>query len=185
VIALAKAFKREAVAEGVEDIEHGIFLIDLGCSIAQGSAIAEAMPADALLTWVNSYRNPQAWTDCARLSLTNWQNQLELLKLQQQYWLRRLEQCLHPPTGSSPRWPILNSKKSHLGRWLERLKHERGIDARLLEQLERAQARQQILAEQLQRHRLDGRNGDSADFSQLREVNLQIVQLLERLEPAA
>ncbi|WP_020484140.1 EAL domain-containing protein [Methylomonas sp. MK1] len=185
VIALAKAFKREAVAEGVEDIEHGIFLIDLGCSIAQGCAIAEAMPADAVLAWVNSYRNHPAWTDCARLSLTNWQNQLELLKLQQQYWLRRLEQCLHPPAGSCPRWPILNSKKSHLGRWLERLKHERGIDARLLEQLERAQSRQQTLAENLQRHRLEGKSGDSAAFSQLREANLQIVQLLERLESAA
>ncbi|MBD9358551.1 EAL domain-containing protein [Methylomonas albis] len=185
VIALAKAFKREAVAEGVEDIEHGIFLIDLGCSVAQGCAIAAAMPASAVLGWVNSYQNYPAWSDCAKVSLNSWQSQLELLKLQQLYWLRRLEQCLQSTSGANPRWPILNSKKSHLGRWLERIRHERRIDTGLLEQLERAQARQQLLAEKLQRHRMDGGDGGDEDFSKLRKANLQIVQLLEQLESEA
>lgn len=184
VVALAKAFKREAVAEGVEDIEHGIFLIDLGCSIAQGCAIADPMPANAVLGWVNSYRNRPAWTDCAKVSFSSWRSQLELLKLQQQYWLRRLEECLQPASGINPRWPILNAKKSHLGKWLERLRHERGIDAHLVEQLERAQSRQQTLAENLQRHRVDGKISADDDLRQLREANLQIVQLLEQLESA-
>jgi EAL domain-containing protein (putative c-di-GMP-specific phosphodiesterase class I) len=36
VVGLAKAFKREVIAEGVETIEHGVELLKLGCQLAQG-----------------------------------------------------------------------------------------------------------------------------------------------------
>jgi EAL domain-containing protein (putative c-di-GMP-specific phosphodiesterase class I) len=179
VIALARAFKREVIAEGVEDIEHGVFLIDLGCSVAQGYGIARPMPANAVADWVKHYHNHPAWNDCAKNSLNSWLSQLELLKLQQQYWLRRLEQCLQTNT----RWPVLNPKKSHLSRWLERLRNEHNIDPRLLDQLAQTQTRQHSLAEQMQRGAQNGGNGNAGeDLKKLRELNLQIVQLLEHLE---
>ncbi|TPQ24815.1 EAL domain-containing protein [Methylomonas koyamae] len=184
VIALAKAFKREAVAEGVEDLEHGVFLIDLGCSVAQGYGIARPMPADAVLGWVANYRHPPAWSRCAGTERSAWHRQLELLKLQQQYWLRRLEQCLHGEAiDIKPRWPVATAKKSHLGRWLERQKNERNVDRQLLEQLERAQQQQHRLAQLIWRNRQEGRNAEAAEqFKQLLEVNLEIVQLLEHCE---
>jgi len=180
VIALARAFKREVVAEGVEDIEHGVFLIELGCNIAHGHGIARPMPADAVAGWVRNYHNHPAWTNCAKRSLSNWQNQLELLKLQQQYWLRRIEQCLQANADSKLRWPILNSNKSHLGKWLERLRSEQNTDPRLLNQLEQAQIRQYQLARQLLNSHQNGIN--NGDFKKLLEVNLEIVQLLEQVE---
>jgi len=179
VIALSRAFKREVIAEGVEDIEHGVFLINLGCSMAQGYCIARPMPANAVADWVKHYHHHPAWIDCAKHSLNSWLSQLELLKLQQQYWLRRLEQCLQTNT----RWPVLNPKKSHLSRWLERLRNEHNIDPRLLEQLAQTQTRQHSLAEQMQRGAQNGGNSNAGEnLKKLRELNLQIVQLLEHLE---
>lgn len=183
VIALARAFKREAVAEGLEDVEHGIFLIDLGCSIAQGRAIADAMPAADIANWVSHYRIHPAWTAAANVPLSHWQSQLELLKLQQQYWLRRIELCLQPSGEPKPRWPILKANKSHLGKWLERLKQENSIDPGLLKALESAHLGQHQLAGKLQRHHADGQdNTADTDFNTLRDKNHQIVKLLEQLE---
>jgi EAL domain-containing protein (putative c-di-GMP-specific phosphodiesterase class I) len=45
VLGLARAFQRQAVAEGVETVEHGVMLLQLGCELAQGYGIARPMPA--------------------------------------------------------------------------------------------------------------------------------------------
>jgi EAL domain-containing protein (putative c-di-GMP-specific phosphodiesterase class I) len=48
IIALALAFDRQVVAEGIETREHYQALLDMGCQIGQGFAIARPMPADQL-----------------------------------------------------------------------------------------------------------------------------------------
>jgi diguanylate cyclase (GGDEF)-like protein/PAS domain S-box-containing protein len=61
VIALAKSFKRDVIAEGVETIEHGTALLELGCELAQGYGIARPMPASDIPEWVNSWKPDDAW----------------------------------------------------------------------------------------------------------------------------
>ena len=61
VIALAKLFKREVIAEGVETIEHGTALLQLGCELAQGYGIARPMPADDIPEWVSKWKANEAW----------------------------------------------------------------------------------------------------------------------------
>ena len=61
VIGLAAAFKLEVIAEGVESVEHGIRLLQLGCHQAQGYGIARPMPAEAISGWTRQWRNPEAW----------------------------------------------------------------------------------------------------------------------------
>jgi EAL domain-containing protein (putative c-di-GMP-specific phosphodiesterase class I) len=51
IIALALAFDRQVVAEGIETREHYQALLDMGCQIGQGYAIARPMPAEELLHW--------------------------------------------------------------------------------------------------------------------------------------
>ncbi|MGE5490760.1 MAG: putative bifunctional diguanylate cyclase/phosphodiesterase, partial [Actinomycetota bacterium] len=64
VISLARAFRREVIAEGVETVEHGIRLLEMGCHLAQGYGIARPMPADAVPDWIRSYRPDPRWLAC-------------------------------------------------------------------------------------------------------------------------
>jgi EAL domain-containing protein (putative c-di-GMP-specific phosphodiesterase class I) len=56
IIALAKAFERHTVAEGIETESHFQALLDLGCEIGQGYGIARPMPADEIISWKSNYR---------------------------------------------------------------------------------------------------------------------------------
>jgi diguanylate cyclase (GGDEF)-like protein/PAS domain S-box-containing protein len=61
VIALAKSFKRDVIAEGVETIEHGAVLLKLGCELAQGYGIAKPMPASEIPAWMNGWKPDVSW----------------------------------------------------------------------------------------------------------------------------
>lgn len=51
IIALAKTFDREIIAEGIETKEHYQALLDLGCELGQGYFISRPMPASKLEGW--------------------------------------------------------------------------------------------------------------------------------------
>jgi diguanylate cyclase (GGDEF)-like protein/PAS domain S-box-containing protein len=51
IIALARAFERQTVAEGIETEAHYRALLDMGCEAGQGYGIARPMPADELRCW--------------------------------------------------------------------------------------------------------------------------------------
>ena len=61
VIGLAKSFRREAIAEGVETVAHGTLLLQLGCELAQGYGIARPMPADEMPDWLKNWSPDPAW----------------------------------------------------------------------------------------------------------------------------
>jgi len=61
ILGLATAFHRQAIAEGVETIEHGTMLLQLGCERAQGYGIARPMPADEIQDWAAAWRPDAAW----------------------------------------------------------------------------------------------------------------------------
>jgi EAL domain-containing protein (putative c-di-GMP-specific phosphodiesterase class I) len=53
IIALARAFERKIVAEGIETEGQYQALLNMGCEVGQGYWIARPMPANALITWLN------------------------------------------------------------------------------------------------------------------------------------
>ena len=61
MISLAQAFGRQAIAEGVETVEHGAALLQLGCSLAKGYGIARPMPPEAVGAWAAAYVAPAEW----------------------------------------------------------------------------------------------------------------------------
>jgi EAL domain-containing protein (putative c-di-GMP-specific phosphodiesterase class I) len=65
VIGLARAFRRQVIAEGVETAAHGQVLLELGCELAQGYGIARPMPASAVAGWVAGWRPDPAWSEPA------------------------------------------------------------------------------------------------------------------------
>jgi diguanylate cyclase (GGDEF)-like protein/PAS domain S-box-containing protein len=71
VLGLASAFRRVAIAEGVETMEHGKMLLQLGCDLAQGYGIARPMPADQMPAWAAAWITPPAWANCQQISHDN------------------------------------------------------------------------------------------------------------------
>jgi hemerythrin-like metal-binding protein/diguanylate cyclase (GGDEF)-like protein len=61
IIGLSKVFNRHLVAEGVETVRHGEVLIGLGCTVAQGYAIAAPMPAARLIEWKRTWKPHRRW----------------------------------------------------------------------------------------------------------------------------
>ena len=57
IVALARAFDREVLAEGVETIAQGQRLLALGCEQAQGFGIARPMPAHDVAAFALGYKN--------------------------------------------------------------------------------------------------------------------------------
>lgn len=57
VVHLARTLDRPVVAEGVESIELGMMLMQLGCDYAQGYGIAKPMPAQQLPKWITSWQD--------------------------------------------------------------------------------------------------------------------------------
>ncbi len=62
VITSARLIGLAVIGEGVESIEHGCLLLQLGCQRAQGYAIAMPMPGNQVLGWVSAYRASPVWS---------------------------------------------------------------------------------------------------------------------------
>jgi len=85
IVRIADVFGRDLVAEGVEDPEHGMLLICMGCHAGQGFGISRAMAADAVPEWSQSYRARSEWT---RLKGLSWHPLLHKL-LHHRYRVRQ------------------------------------------------------------------------------------------------
>jgi len=68
VLGLATAFRRQVIAEGVESIDQGVMLLQLGCELAQGFCIARPMPAEAFAAWAADWRPDAEWRGCLSVS---------------------------------------------------------------------------------------------------------------------
>ena len=66
VIGLAKAFRREVIAEGVETTAQGCMLLSMGCEWGQGYGIARPMPGGDLHAWAARWRPDDSWTQAPR-----------------------------------------------------------------------------------------------------------------------
>jgi diguanylate cyclase (GGDEF)-like protein/PAS domain S-box-containing protein len=61
IINLTIGMEKNVIAEGVETVEQGEILLEFGCEIGQGYAIAEPMAADKVLTWLDDWRPYASW----------------------------------------------------------------------------------------------------------------------------
>jgi diguanylate cyclase (GGDEF)-like protein/PAS domain S-box-containing protein len=62
VIGLALAFHKDVIAEGVESVANGEKLLELGCDLAQGYAIARPMLGSQIPKWSATWEPPAQWT---------------------------------------------------------------------------------------------------------------------------
>ena len=114
VLGLAASFDRATIAEGVESVEHGVVLLQLGCELAQGYAIARPMPAADLPDWHQSWRPDPLWTETHQLS----RSLLPVMFAGSEHreWIRSLDSFLE---GNRTEPPTLDHHQCRFGRWLE------------------------------------------------------------------
>ena len=114
VIGLANAFRRQVIAEGVETVEHGAMLLQLGCELAQGYGIARPMPAHELPAWSVAWRPDPAWLDLPAVS----RDDLPLLfaSAEHRAWILDIGACLR---GEREAPPPLDLHQCRFGKWLD------------------------------------------------------------------
>ena len=113
MLGLATAFRRLAVAEGVETVEQGILLLRLGCQVAQGFGIARPMPANDLPGWVASWTPHPGWSNVTVLDPAD--RPLLYAGAEHIAWVSAVEAFLH---GKRRVPPSIDPTQCRLGAWM-------------------------------------------------------------------
>jgi diguanylate cyclase (GGDEF)-like protein len=61
IIAVADAFGRAVIAEGVSSADQGAKLLSMGCRVVQGYGLARPMPADEFVKWYAKFSLDPSW----------------------------------------------------------------------------------------------------------------------------
>ena len=128
---LARAFRCDVLAEGVETVAHGELLLQLGYELAQGYAIARPMAAEELPGWLNGWRPDAAWQRRRRLG----RDELPVLvaMVDHRAWVASLRRHLEGYQGLGPE---LNPLTCQFGQWLAQAKLGRWAAQPLLAEAE-------------------------------------------------
>ncbi len=113
MLGLASAFRRRAIAEGVETVEQGILLLRLGCQVAQGFCIARPMPAEDLPAWLASWTPDPRWSNVSALDPGD--RALLYAGAEHRAWVGAIEAFLH---GKRRVPPSLDPTQCRLGAWI-------------------------------------------------------------------
>ncbi len=113
MLGLATAFRRLAVAEGVETVEQGILLLRLGCQVAQGFGIARPMPAADLPAWAATWTPHPRWTNITVLDPAD--RPLLYAGAEHLAWVSAIEAFLH---GKRRVPPSTDPTQCRLGAWI-------------------------------------------------------------------
>jgi diguanylate cyclase (GGDEF)-like protein/PAS domain S-box-containing protein len=114
VLGLANAFRREAVAEGVETMEHGLTLLRLGCQLAQGYGIARPMAGTKLATWAACWKPDPQWATAKMLNPSD--RPLLYASVEHRAWVASIEESVK---GHFHTAPLLDEHLCRFGAWLD------------------------------------------------------------------
>ena len=140
VLGLARVFRRQVIAEGVETTAHGLMLLRLGCEWGQGYAIARPMPASELPHWLATWHPDPSWLHLAPTQ----RDDLPLLfaVVEHRAWVAGILSYLR---GERTVLPVLDLQDCRFSHWLRyEGGHERHAGNALFDEIE--QLHQQIHA---------------------------------------
>ena len=168
VLGLASAFRRQVIAEGVETIQHGEMLLQLGCELAQGYGIARPMPAIDIPAWAVTWRPDPEWG--GRSSFSRDDLPLLFAGVEHRAWIMALENHLRDERKAAP---PLDHHRCRFGVWLNSEGRARHGEQPAFLVIERVHAQIHTLAVEL---------CDLRDTSRLGELHDLRDALLEQLK---
>ena len=114
MLSLADTFHRQVIAQGVETLDHGEMLLQFGCELGQGYAIARPMPAAQIPEWMIQWRPYVSWAAAVRIESNALPSFFAMVELRA--WMRALHSYLNDEQASPP---PLDTHQCPLGRWLD------------------------------------------------------------------
>ena len=114
VLVLANAFRRQAIAEGVETVDHGLMLLRLGCQVGQGYQIARPMGGKDFPRWAAAWQPDPRWKDVVAIDPIKWP--ALHAGVEHRAWVVELEEFLE---GRRLTAPAMDPHLCRFGRWLE------------------------------------------------------------------
>lgn len=114
VIGLAGALDRVVIAEGVETIDQGRLLLQMGCAEGQGFGIARPMPPEDIPAWADSWIPDLVWRAAA--ALTPAKRTLLQAGAAHRAWAVAVESFLRGLRHSPPQH---EPHKCRLAKWIE------------------------------------------------------------------
>ncbi len=177
VLGLAAAFHREVIAEGVETIEHGEMLLQLGCELAQGYGISHPIPAEEMPYWVDTWRPPPSWLNLAVIS----RDDLPLLFASVEHcaWISAMQNHLK---GNRSEPPPMDNHHCNFSVWLDGeglVRHGTQPAFQVIESLHR---RVHELAAELLKLHVSGRNKEAlARITELLDLRDLLIKQLKKL----
>jgi diguanylate cyclase (GGDEF)-like protein/PAS domain S-box-containing protein len=176
VLGLAAAFHRQVIAEGVETVEHGILLLQLGCVRAQGYGIARPMPAADLPAWAATWKPDPAWVDLPAIRQENLPALVASVK--HRAWIIAFEAFL---TGLRVTPPPLDHRQCCFGIWL----NAEGMDSHgtqpVFKEIKQVHYQMHDLATEIMDLHTAGRNPEA--LTKVVELRSLRDDLLEQLKP--
>lgn len=181
VLRLAQAFQCEPVAVGVETIACGRILLQLGCELALGAAIAHPMPAAELAIWAPAWQPDPSWRQQQPLSASK----LPLLfaLVEHHAWIRKFDAYLRQPQHQPSLLPAAHHCR--LSRWLAEEGCQHGGTQAAFSSLKGLHQQLHVLAGELLLLHGSGRTSEAlARLNGLWNLNNVLVQQLQGLVQA-
>ena len=177
ILGMAYAFKRIAVAEGVETVLHGELLLKLGCEIGQGYGIARPMPAEQLPAWTESWQLPSKWRGLTRLG--SERIQVLYAQIEHRAWIKAIDDYL---AGGRGQPEPMHHEHCRLAQWMrDNLPNEAIINAHELEVVHDLHHQVHRIGNQLIAMHLAGEKA-GVEIKQ-RQLNETSQKLIEHLNP--
>jgi diguanylate cyclase (GGDEF)-like protein/PAS domain S-box-containing protein len=175
ILSLASAFHRQVIAEGVETVEHGLMLLQLGCEVGQGYGIARPMPAEDVHNWVWNWKPDARWSKTPSLHSGN--QTLLYACVEHRAWLAAFEAYL---TGRRHAPPVMDRHQCRFGKWLESEKRSGRGNAPGCSEIDAAHQRLHTVAAEILQGKTHGR--DSVGLTRMSELHAICSQLQTQME---
>jgi len=155
IMGLATAFQRHVVAEGVESVEHGRMLIQLGCTIAQGFGISKPMQANEILTWSENWQYPDLWNNIGQLYWEDNDYPLLAAEVEHQRWISLIVYAVNNEKPI-PHSHIEDFHHCNFGEWYDSLGEQRYGDNSLFKNINESHKKVHQIALKIDQHLQDG-----------------------------
>ncbi len=175
VIGLAAALRREVLAEGVETIEHGTVLLQLGCELGQGYGIARPMPAQDFPGWSATWKPDATWVE--QIMVSREDLSLIYAAVDHRAWVSAVIEHIKDVRELPPQ---LSSHHCRFGKWLDANRLDPRNSSLAYKDIDAVHLKAHALAEELLELKYNHRNFEALE--RITELYALRDELLEKLK---